>query len=104
MGAPMSDKLSELLVPSLIEQFDNIPAETELHLPITKGELALLLKSQYQLHNGLSALIGCVSMLAFTDDARGKLALAFDTLQSSLHSVSGAADTLIARAVEGHAQ
>ena len=95
-----SDKLSELLVPSLIERFDAVPAEQPLTISITKGEVAYLIKSQYQLHNGLSALLAAVGD-AFHQSDIGQRALSESgaALQASQQSLTAVTNSLIERIV-----
>src|SRR3712207_7484373 len=54
----------------------------------TKGELAFLIKSNYQLHQGLVALIRAVEMTVFVEDAQRALNDASAALSASQQSRS----------------
>ena len=95
-----SDKLSELLVPNMIDRFDAIPSEQPINIQLTKGEVAYLIKAHYQLHSGLSLLVNALGDTVFTTDA-GIHAIndAADALQSSQRSLARATTPLIERIV-----
>lgn len=93
------DRLSDLLVPSVIDRFDQIGSDEALLIPIFKGELAHLIKSHYQLHNGVSALLQVVSRLAFDAETTAKVSEAYQHLTASMDSFASASNPIINRVV-----
>lgn len=95
-----SDKLAELLVPSLIERFDSIPAERHVAFEVSKGEIALLIKSQYQLHQGLALLAQAIGSAVFSDEGTRTLNEATSMLATAQGSFATATNALIFKTVQ----
>lgn len=96
----VSDRLSELLVPTLIERFDAIPSDQTVTVQLTKGEIAYLIKSHYQLHNGLALVLTALGDAIFTTDLGTRaLVEASQTLQNAQQSMTHATNSLIERVV-----
>ena len=93
------DKLTDLYAPNLVSRFDEIPAEHPLGSPVTKGELAMLIKSTWQMHQAMNSLVQAVNNLIYADELRAPLTSAYQSLQASGQSLNVAVTELITRAV-----
>jgi hypothetical protein len=97
------DNLGSLWHPNLIEQFDDIPAETRLNIAITKGDLSFFIKSQWQLYGAINSLFQVVNSVVFTDELRLALNHAYQNAQASQQSFAASSNALIERVVSaGH--
>ncbi|HXQ11520.1 MAG TPA: hypothetical protein VN805_11050 [Caulobacteraceae bacterium] len=94
------DSLGTLWQPDMIARFDDIDAETMIHVDFKKGEMAFLIKSQWQLFQSLNTLLQTVGTIAFTDEARTSLNNAYQSLQAAQASFATGSNALIGRVVE----